>query len=101
MKKLTAQMLREAGAWPDCPDMIAFEEEWPDGAAVTKKNMDRALELGLTVSWLETLLTGDVSAECKKATAPAWAECKKARASALAEYRRATAPVLLKALKKM
>lgn len=46
---ITAEMLDDK--WACAEQVEIFEEEWPDGAKLTKKNLLRAAELELGVDW--------------------------------------------------
>ena len=88
--KITAQMLRDKGA---CKNQVeTFENEWPNGCNVTRKNCLRAAELRLDFNWAAGwLLSADALAAYDKAVAPALAAYKKAKADALAAYKKAKA----------
>ena len=90
MKRITAKMLRDAGA---CNDrVVLFEREWPNGARVTLTNCRRATELGLSLSWAaHRLLPAPASAAYRQAIAPAWAAYEQAEAPAWAVYEQAVA----------
>jgi hypothetical protein len=47
---ITADYLRLLGA--DCEELGFFEAEWPQGAEVTVENCQRAVAIGLSLTWL-------------------------------------------------
>ena len=78
--RITADMLRKAKACE--PDIAKFEERWPDGCAVTKRNCRIAFcELDMSPDWAgEYLLPEKARAEYWKTAA--LDEYKKAKADA-------------------
>ena len=77
--RITKSLLQEHGA---CESQVRiFCREWPDGAAATRENIDRAMVLGLSIEWLECLLT----AEPRRVYAAAMAEPLRVYNAALAE----------------
>lgn len=79
MRRITAAMLRRAGA---CEDPVRiFAAEWPHGASVTLNNARRAAELGLDIGWAAGHLM----------SAPAWGAYGAAIIAAYVAYRAATA----------
>lgn len=49
--RLTAEMLIQYGARPDCLPLKAFRDEWPDGATITAENIARARTLKLPLCY--------------------------------------------------
>jgi len=78
--RITAAWLREHNACAH--QLAAFEREWPDGAEITRENVERARDLGLDLRWFARSLL----------PATAWAKYKRALVAARKEYERATAP---------
>ena len=89
-------MLRRARA---CHRQVEiFEREWPEGAAVTLENVQRAAELGLDLDWFAyNLFTPAARDAYDEATAPAWAAYDKATAPARAAYNKACATAFFEA----
>ena len=82
--RITLAMLRGA-----CKDQRAiFKAEWPEGADVTIENVQRAVELGLSLYWGTKWFTPEVLAEYEWQTAPLWAEYQRQSAPLWAEYDR-------------
>ena len=80
MKRITAKMLRDAGACND--QVVLFEREWPNGARVTLTNCRRAIELGLNLDWAACrFLPAPGRAVYEQAVAPAWAAYEQAKAA--------------------
>ena len=70
-KKITKAWLNRRGA---CLDQVEnFCEEWPDGAALTRENLQRAVPLNVDIWWLaEGLLTETRYNALDQATLPAY-----------------------------
>lgn len=90
--KITLDMLQGA-----CEDQLAvFAREWPDGADVTRQNLERAVALGLDISWAaEHLLTDPALKVYYEARASAWKVYNEAMAPALKVYNEAAAPTFI------
>ena len=89
-KKLTAEVLRRAGACASRLDLL--EKEWPRGTYVTRRVCLRAGELGADFGWaVSNLLSASAREAYDKATASAREAYDKARASAWEAYDKATA----------
>ena len=76
---ITLDMLRQHNACSDQQEL--FVDTFGQSAKLTRRNWARAIKVGLSVFWMERLLS-----------APAWAAYVKVRALALAEYVKASAP---------
>src|SRR3990167_10654749 len=100
--KITAKFLREKNA---CPEQVEKSQAvFPNGAAVTRKNLIQAAKATLRLNWLaKEILTASALNAYKAATAPAeakynaatasaWAKYNAAKASAWAKYNAAIAP---------
>jgi len=83
--RITAAWLRKHDA---CADQLAiFEREWPDGAEVTRENVERARDLGLDLHWFAGIvLPARAWAKYKRALVAAREEYERVRAAALAKY---------------
>ncbi len=92
-KRITTAWLREQKA---CAHQLAiFKAEWPEGAEVTRTNLERAVALRLDLWWLaDRYLTAAALAEYERVTAAARAEYERGTAAALAEYKRVRAAAL-------
>ena len=89
--RVTIELLQARGA--SCSELDVFTKEWPQGGKLNKKNILRALELGLNLDWFAfNCLPPSARADFKKATDSAWATCKKAEALARAALQKSTAP---------
>ena len=89
VKRLTAEMLREARA---CTDQVArFDKAWPTGVVPTLASARRAVRLGLNVAWAARLLPPPARKAYDEAIAPAWKAYAEARATAWKAYDEATA----------
>ena len=97
--RITLAMLRGA-----CKDQRAiFKAEWPQGADVTIENVQRAIELGLALSWGLRWFTPEAVAEYERQrallpeyqrqSAQLWAEYDRQRELLWAEYERQRAPL--------
>jgi hypothetical protein len=69
-----------------------FRQVFPDGAPVTVKSAEKALEAGLDVFWLWHLLPRPTQIEFNRTTAATLAEFERAAVPARAEYDRIMAP---------
>lgn len=82
-------LLRKHGA---CAEQIAlFKRTFPKGASLTNKNAIRALNAGLTISWLECLLPAPAALTYKKTMVSAYNAYRKTILSADRTYRQAMA----------
>ena len=81
MKRITVQMLKEHKA---CEDQVkTFGQLFPHGAAVTLRNVLRAVAAGLDIDWAAQHLLSPTAWETYEAArAPAWKTYEAARASA-------------------
>ena len=102
---ITKQLLEERGACSS--HVIIFAREWPNGVETTLENLLRAVELGLSISWLAmflptkteySLMLTQAREDYSLVAIPAWTEYKRVVAPAAAEFDRAAAQVLAKLL---
>lgn len=90
--EITVERLRALGA--RCEELRAFEREWPDGAAVTRENVLRAVELRLDMEWFaRRLLPESQAAEYRRQVAPLRAEYKRQQEPLWAEHWRQRTPL--------
>jgi len=82
---ITLDMLRQHDACSDQREL--FVDTFGQSAKLTRRNWARAIKVGLSVSWMERLLS-----------APAWAEYEKARDAAWSEYEKVSDAALYDAL---
>jgi len=95
--RITADWLRKHKA---CFDQLAiFEREWPDGAEVTRENLERARALSLDLHWFARIvLPAPAREEYKRVRSAARAKYEHVMAPAWAEYKRARDAALIDAL---
>ena len=89
---ITIDMLRQHNACSDQQEL--FVTTFGKSAKLTWRNWSKAIKAGLSVSWVECLLSDPALAEYKKVSDPAWAEYEKVRDAALAEYKKVSDPAL-------
>lgn len=77
-------------------DLALFEEEWPEGGAVTKESLTRALELGLDLEWLaRRILPELLNAEYRANTSLLLEDYRIPRTSLFFEYETERAPLVV------
>ena len=90
---ITSKWLAEHEACAE--DLALFEEEWPEGGAVTKESLTRASELGLDLDWLARRLLPKLMNAVYRANVSLLAEDYRIpRASLLLEYSERRAPLV-------